>query len=1085
MRTLAIALALCACAFGQDTSAILEGQVTDPSGSVIAGASVRAVSTQTGYARAQLTTNAGAYHLSLPAGQYDLRVTAANFADYVRSGVELAVSQSVRVDVQLSVSKAKDVVNVTGAAPLVDSSSNVIGNVVTGRELLDLPLNGRNFTQLGLLQPGVAPMTAGLAEAGGSLRAGQAYAVDGQRPESNNYLLDGVTNVNRVDGGYSLRTPVDAIQEFRILTETAPAEYGGTSGATTTVVTRSGGNELHGTLYEFLRNDDLDSRNFFASRVEPLKQNQFGATLGGPIRRNRDFLFGYYEGFRNVQGVTQNATVPSDAERVGDFSGLTDPQTGQPIPLINEFAGQPFPNNQVPGFMQNATALKLVNFFPHANAGPNLFTTTQTMRNRADQGGARFDHIFSERDQLSAHYARAASANVNPLSVAGANVPGFPVGEDIGTQTFSVSETHLFSGTTINILHAGFFRNVFDTDKPLNHTSPRDLGFNYDSTLAAAQGPPFFIVSGYASVGDPITGPRNTAQNTFEATDSLAHIAGAHSFRLGGDFRRNQVNMTEGIASNGFFVFAPFPASDSFASFLLGFPVVFFQGGGDMNRGLRNIDFAVYAQDEWRVTPHLTLNYGLRWEVSTPFVDIRDRMNSWSPGQQSKVFPNAPEGLLFPGDPGVPRGIAPVYWKGLMPRVGLAWDPTGSGKTSIRAAYGIFYDSFTNGVGGPLQAPLSALPWTQARQLSPPINFTDPWNGAYPFSLNSFPQPTTVLTVENGMRPPYAQNWNLSVQRSLSNNFLLDVRYIGNKGTRLPRMIEGNPAIYGPGATSNNADQRRQYAGCHGAQGPCDFASVGLITDSTNSTYEAGQIALSRRFSNGLGFLASYTFSKSLDYVSSFNVAGSAPRLVAGENDLAQNPFDLNAEHGPSLFDARHRFVFSGSYEIPFPRSAAPFARAAFAGWQINTIANFASGTPFTVYDSANVALQGSSPEITGFYSSRPNLIADPNQGPHTASQWVSRAAFQRLDPVSQAGQFGNEGRNVVRGPAISNVDLSLLKTFGVTERVRLQFRAECFNLANHANFGLPDNDIASPTFGQVLEAGPPRLLQFGVKLIY
>jgi hypothetical protein len=460
-------------------------------------------------------------------------------------------------------------------------------------------------------------------------------------------------------------------------------------------------------------------------------------------------------------------------------------------------------------------------------------------------------------------------------------------------------------------------------------------------------------------------------------------------------------------------------------------------------------------------------------------------MNSWSPGQQSTVFPNAPKGLLFPGDAGVPRGIAPVYWKAIMPRIGVAWDPTGSGRMSIRAAYGIFYDSFTNGVGGPLQAPLSALPWTQARQLSAPINFTNPWNGQNPFSLNSFPQPTTVLTVENGMRPPYAQNWNLSVQRSLAGNLLLDVRYIGNKGTRLPRMIEANPAVYGPGATSDNADQRRLYAGCHGAGGPCDFASVGLITDSTSSTYHAAQAALSRRFRNGAGFLASYTFSKSLDYVSSFNVSGSAPRLVAGENDLAQNPFDLAAEHGPSLFDARHRFVFSGSYEIPVPQGLGRAARAALGGWQVNAIANFSSGTPFTVYDSANVSLQGGSPEITGFYSSRPDAIANPNAGAHTADQWVARSAFQRLDPVSQAGQFGNEGRNTVRGPGIANVDLSLLKSIPLDERARLQFRAEWFNIANHANFGLPDNDLASPNFGRVLEAGPPRLVQFGLKLVF
>ena len=889
MKPAILALAACLAASAQDTSATLEGQITDATGAAISGAVVRAVNRNTGYARQQVATRAGAYHLGLPVGQYDLRVSAPQFAEYLRSGVQLDVSQTARIDVQLQIAKEKEIVTVTSAPAMVDAGSTVIGNVVTGRELVDLPLNGRNFAQLGLLQPGVAPLTAGLAQAGGSLRSGQAYAVNGQRPESNNYLVDGVTNVNRVDGGYAFRTPVDAVQEFRILTETAPAEYGGTAGATTTVATRSGGNELHGTAYEFLRNDAFDARNFFASQTEPLKQNQFGATMGGPLRRNRDFLFGYYEGFRNRQGITQSATVPSDAERGGDFSGLRDPQTGAPIPLINYFSGQQFPGNQVPAEAMDPLAVSLLSLYPHANAGPNLFTTTQTMRNSSDQGGLRFDHVLSPRDQLSARYAHSVSANVNPLSVKGANVPGFPVGEDLSAHSASISETHVFRGASFNDFRLGFFRDEFLTDKPLNRTSPRQLGFNYDSTLAAAEGPPFLIVSGYANVGDPITGPRNTVQNTYEAHDGVSHVAGRHSFKVGADFRRNQINMAEGIASNGFFVFAPFPASDPFASFLLGFPVVFFQGGGDMNRGLRNIDAAGYAQDEWRVAPRLTLNYGARYEVNSPFTDIRNRMNSWSPGKQSQVFPNAPAGLLFPGDPGVPDGIAPVYWKGIMPRIGMALDPTGSGKISLRAAYGLFYDSVTNGVGAPLQAPLSALPWTQARQLGAPVSFTDPWHGQNPFSLNSFPQPTTVLTIENGMRPPYAQNWNFSVQRSFG-EYLLDVRYVGNKGTRLPRMIEANPAVYGPGATAENADERRQYAGCHGAAGPCDFASVGLVTDSTNSTYHAAQAALSRRFSKGLGFLASYTFSKSLDYVSSFNVAGSAPKLVAGENDLAQNP---------------------------------------------------------------------------------------------------------------------------------------------------------------------------------------------------
>lgn len=1084
MRTLITMLAVCLYAWPQDTNAILSGQVTDPSGGSVAGATVRAMNSETGYRQTQSTLSAGTYRLSLPAGEYTLNITAPNFAKYVQSGIVLSIGQSARLDVQLPIARDKDSVTVTGDVSPVESSTG-IGNVVTGRQLVDLPLNGRNFSQLGLLQPGTAALTAGLATAGGPLRAGQAYAVNGQRPESNNYLLDGVTNVNRVDGGYSLKTPVDAIQEFRIITQTAPAEYGGTSGASTTVQTRSGSNAFHGTLYEFLRNDALDSRNFFAGAVEPLKQNQFGATVGGAIRKNRDFFFAHYEGFRNRQGITQSATVPSDAQKRGDFSQLKDPQTGESIPLINYFTGEPFPNNQIPPQMMNPTALRLMNYYPSPNAGENLYITTQVKSNNADQGGLRYDHVFSERDQLWVRYAHSVTGNVDPLSVSGANVPGFPVGENISTHGAAISENHMFGSSTLNVLRAGFFRNMFDTNNPINRTSPQQLGFNYGSTLAAAEGPPFFIVSGYASIGNPITGPRVTAQNTYEFQDSLAHNTGRHSIKAGIDFRRNQINMTQGIAANGFYVFAPFPISDSLGSFLVGFPVVFFQGGGDFNRGLRNIDFAAYGQDEWRVTPRLTFNYGLRWELSTPWTDIRNRLNSWFPGRQSTVYPKAPVGLLFPGDAGIPDGIAPVYHQAFMPRLGLAWDPTGAGNMSIRAAYGIFYDSFTNGVGGPLQAPLSALPWTQARQLPPPIDFTNPWHGQNPFTMDSFPRPTTVLTIENRMRPPYAQNWNFSVQRSFGAGYLADVRYIGNKGTRLPLMIEANPAVYGPGATAQNADRRRIYAGCQGPQGPCDFASVGLITNRANSTYHAAQLALSRRFSSGLTFLGSYTYSKTLDYVSTFNVAGSAPRLVAGENDLAQNPFDLKAEHGPSLFDARHRFVFSGSYEIPLAAGASGFTRAVLGGWQVNTIATFTSPAPFTVYDSANVSLQGSAPEITGFYSSRPDLIADPNGGPHKAEQWVSRSAFRRLDPVLEAGKFGNEGRNAVRGPGIANVDVSLLKAFPFSERVRLQFRAECFNVANHANFGLPENDIASPNFGRILEAGPPRLIQFGLKLIF
>jgi hypothetical protein len=335
------------------------------------------------------------------------------------------------------------------------------------------------------------------------------------------------------------------------------------------------------------------------------------------------------------------------------------------------------------------------------------------------------------------------------------------------------------------------------------------------------------------------------------------------------------------------------------------------------------------------------------------------------------------------------------------------------------------------------------------------------------------------------MKPPNAQNWNFVVERAIAKDYLLDVRYIGSKGTHLPRFVEANPTIYEPGPNPSTGNSSRLYTTCNAA-GVCDFGSVGLLADNTNSTYHALQAAFSRQFAGGLRFTASYWYSKSLDYISTLNVAGSAPTLVAGENDLAQNPFNLAAEHGPSLFDAAHRFVLSGSYPLPKLRNASKAVGLLLNGWQLNTIVTLSSGTPFIVYDSANVSQQGSAPEITGFYSSRPNLVGNPNANqPHVANQWISRTPFQQLNPITQAGQFGNEGRNVVRGPGIEVVDLSLFKDFNFSETKRIQFRAESFNLLNHANLGLPENDMQSPAFGQILQAGSPRLLQLAIKLIF
>jgi hypothetical protein len=1082
-----LALALGWCTHAQDPVGVLEGEIKDASGGLVSAATVTVTNRETGFNAEQRSTREGSFHFSnLAAGDYELRASAVGFAAFTASAIRVDIGRTVRIPVRIEVAAGHTEVNVQGAGATVDLGST-LGNVVSEREAVDLPLNGRDLTQLGLLQPGVAPVPAGLAQAGGITRSGQAYAVNGQRPESNNYLLDGASNVDSVNGGYALRTPVDAVNEFRILTLNAPAEYGNTSGATTSVVTKSGSNKFYGDVYEFLRNNAMDARNFFASQTEPLHRNQYGATLGGPVRKNRDFFFAYYEGQRDSAGTTQAAVVPTAAERIGDFSGLTNPSTGQPAPLINELTGQPFPGNQIPAYMQNPIAIQAAKLYPLPNIGSNVFESTQLGSTNYDQGGFRIDHYFGAKDQLFARFSTSSLHQFDPLPIAGAGVPGFPVTDDIVTNSGTATWVHLISPQTVQTVRASFLRNVFLAGQAANRTPGSSLGFQYQPTLGLNQGVPFLIVSGYASLGNPITGPQNTYQNGFQGSYSLAMSRGRHNLKFGADLTREQINVVFGIATNGFFVFAPFPASDSFASFLLGQSVQFFQGGGQFDRGLRKWVGAGYAQDEYRINARWTLNLGLRYEVNTPYVDIRNRMNAWAPGQQSKIYPNAPAGLLFPGDPGVPAGIAPVDYRELMPRVGLAWDPFGGNKTIVRAGYGIFYDGFTNGTGGPLQAAISALPWTQAYQLpGPGFNLANPYGAAGPpFGSQTFVAPATVLTVQSGMRPPYSQNWNVSIERTITHDYLLDVRYVGNKGTHLPRFIEANPSIYGPGVNTNNNNQIREYTACNSA-GTCNYGSVGLLADDSSSTYHALQVAFSRQYRHGLSFLASYWYSKSLDYISTLNVAGSAPTLVAGENDLAQNPFDLRAEHGPSLFDATHRFMLSGTWALP-GWSGASRAVAFFAnGWQLNVIGSLSTGTPFTVYDSADVSLQGSAPEISGFYSSRPDLVSNPNVGqPHTPNQWVSRTPFLQLNPQTQAGQFGNEGRNAVRGPGIEEVDLSIFKYFKVDETKRVQFRAECFSLLNHPNFGLPVNDVESPAFGQILQAAPPRLLQLAVKFLF
>jgi Carboxypeptidase regulatory-like domain/TonB dependent receptor len=1083
-------------AFSQQITGSIRGTVTDPSSAVIEGATVSARQNETGLTRTTTTDHAGAYLLlELPVGHYQLQIERNGFQTYLQQGIILDVNETATIPVSLKVGTGNEQVEVNADADLIQATATSLGTVVSERELLDLPLNGRNLTQLGLLQPGVVPLTPGLAEAGGSLRASQAYAVNGQRPESNNFLIDGANNFNGVDGGFVLKPPVDAVAEFRILTHNANAEFGNSLGSTTNIITRSGTNQIHGALWEFFRNDVFDATNFFATSTEPLKQNQFGASLGGPVRKDKTFLFGFYEGFRNRQGQTQSSTVPSVAERSGDFSascpeGFTGGFCNNPNhQLFNVFLNKPYPNNLLTDI--NPLSTGLLSLFPLPNRSLNLFTSTQIVTQNYDQFGIRLDHYLSSSDALNFRYMFNDGNQFNPIPTSGASVPGFPVGQDQRAQNFVAQETHTFNPSLIGVLRFSYLRNKFLYGERTNHTAPASLGFKYEPSLDLAVGPPFIQVNGYTTVGDPITGPRNSYENAFDYSGFLNLVHGRHELKFGGGYQHLQINVLQGIATNGFFVFVPFPVvPNAFASFLFGQPIFFLQGRGDFSRGIRGNSLNGYAQDTYRVSSRLTFNLGLRYELPFPYTEIKNRQTLFIPGRQSTVVPDAPTGLLYPGDAGVPAGLIPTFKKGFAPRIGLAWDPTGSSKWLVTSAYGIFYEPYYTGQGGPLQSPISAPPYLQTEQVNTP-NFADPFNGNPPVN-GQFATPLTNLTLDAKLPLPYAQDWDLNVQRSFGANLLLQVGYVGTKGTKLPRFIEGNPAIYIPGlSTPNNADQRRLYSGCTLADPPssCKFSSTGLIAGIANSSYNALEASLKKRFSHGFAFLASYAYSKAIDDASSFNMTGSAAKPVAGENDLAQNPFDLAAERGPSLFDARHRFVFSYQWSLPFFRESGGIRQGALGGWQLNGIVTAMSGTPFTVFDSTDVSDQGGAPEITGFSANRPNLVSgqNPNSGPRTTSAWLNRAAFAQVipDPNSPVQQFGNAGRNIGVGPRFSDWDLSVFKNFRVTESKNIQFRAEFFNILNHPNFRLPDSDISSPTFDTIQAALPPRVIQLALKFLF
>jgi hypothetical protein len=1024
---------------GQTVRGSIGGSVADTSGKPVPGARVDVIEGDTGRKRSATTDSRGDFTVtSLSPGTYRIDVERDGFRRYLQT-IELAVNQEVHVDVPLLPGQRTEQVSVFGLAPLTRTESAAIGGVIDTRSILGLPLDGRNFYELSLLLPGVVPPAPGSA---GSVRGDFAINVNGGREDANNFLLDGVYNGDPKLNGFAVNPPVDAIREFEVLASAYDTSFGRNAGGQVNVVMKSGTNQLHGTVYEFFRNADLNARNFFAPPDQPSPQyqrNQFGASAGAPVVKNRTFVFADYQGTRLRDGITTIANVPTLAERNGDFSQSASPP-------VNPLSGQPFPGNQIPKYYLDPVGVAIANLYPLPNRnvpGAN-YISSPAGRDRDDQFDVRVDHMVSPRSEISARYSFSDRLLYEPFTGPSYSlVPGYGDNVPRRAQNAMIGETHVFTPSLLNEVRAGFDRVALRvTQENVNNNLNAKVGLPVISTNPRDTGLSFISAPGYSPIGDESNNPQRGVTNDYQVLDQATWTTGRHLVRFGFDFRILQQNAFRDVEARGLIDFSGLIAGNALAELLLGAPTTTGVARLDNPEHLRGKSYDGFAQDTFRVRPDLTITFGLRYEYNTPPVDAQNRANLFDP---------AAGNLVQVGTDGLPRGGFNPDRRDFAPRAGVAWSPGGKGKTVLRAGYGIYYDQ-------------SSLAPSEGLYFSPPyfnLQLFFPVQGVYNLTLdNPFPAdfpfgvPMSATAFQRDMRTPYMQQWNVNVQRQLGASRLLEVGYVASKGTHLYGARDINQP-----QPSDAATYQRPLP---------QFADIDILQSGGNSSYNSLQARFEQRLHAGLSALASYTYAKSIDDGSSFFTS-------TGDPNFPQNSYDLKAERGRSNFDIRHRASISFAYDLPFKGRL-------WGGWQTFGILTFQTGQPFTValqpyFDNANTGISN-----LGFGANdRPDVIRNPNISTRTPQQWFDTSAFV----IPPRGNFGNAGRNIVTGPGSQTVNVSLIRNVRIAERTTLQFRAESFNLLNHTNFGLPDNFVGDAAFGQVLSAADPRRFQLGLKVLF
>jgi hypothetical protein len=1042
VKAFPIAILLAAASLNaQSTRGSIGGQITDAAKNPIAGAPVALVERDTNKKRVTTSGPHGDFLITLlDPGTYRLEVDAPGYRSHVQDLV-LDLDQEIRVEVPLLPGKTTEQITVNAIRSVLRTDSATVGDVIDTREVQGLPLDGRDFFELTLLVPGVVPPAQGSA---GSVRGAFAIDINGAREDANDFLLDGVYNGDPKLNGVAVTPPVDAVREFEVLSSTYDASFGRNGGAQVSVVLRSGGNQFHGTAYEFFRNAILDARNYFAPADAPAPQdqrNQFGGTLGGPIVKDRTFFFADYQGTRDSTGITQVTNVPTLLERTGNFS-----QSG--LPAINPFTGLPFQNNTIPTAYLDPTGLAIASLYPLPNRDvPNQnYVSSPDGRTRADQFDVRVDHTLAPSSQLTFRYSFSDGSLFEPFTGVGFPlVPGYGDNVPNRDQNAMIAETHVFTPALLNEFRAGFDRvseGVYQQDigqnvnaqvgLPTISTNPRDFGLSLIS------------ITGFSPIGDEDNNPQHSTSNVYQLNDNLTWVHGRHTAKFGVDYRITQQNAYRDIEARGFIDFLGDITGNALEELLLGLPTD--SGVATLNNPehLRTHSYNFFANDYWRVRPNLTLILGLRYEFNSPPVDAQNHADLYDLTTQT---------LVPVGTGGMPRGGYVPNRDNFAPRMGLAWTPGWSPRTVIRSGYGIYYDqsSLAPGEGLYFSPPYFNLNVYYPLSATAPLLLSNPFPSNFPY-----PYPPSALAFQPNLHTPYVQQWNFNIERSLGRSRMLEIGYVGSKGTDLigARDINQPPP-------STNPDFLRPLP---------QFADIDLLESNRNSSYNSLQARFEQRLNFGLSLLASYTFAKSIDNDSSFFSS-------TGDSNFPQDSYDLQAERGLSNFDVRHRFVASYAYDLPF-RSASRWLK----GWQTFGILQFQSGQPFTVDLLADDDNSNTGIDSLGFGANdRPNVVGNPQLSNPSANEWFNTAAFV----IPPYGSFGNSGRNTLTGPGMATVDLSLVKNTMIGEHATAQFRVEAFNVVNHTNFNLPDNFIGSPTFGQILSAGNPRRLQLALKFLF